>query len=172
MTVTLKIPKERLRVLLADKKIIESIQKATNTKIEIDSETEDIDVIGQKEGSAYEEVRASEVIKAIGRGFVAKTAFRILEEDAVLVVVDVTHLVGKKKNTMERIKGRIIGTHGKSKQRIADMTNTDIVIYGKTVSIIGKIENALLAQRAVEALCSGAMHNTVFRMLEREAPKL
>lgn len=172
MAVHLKIPKERLKVLLSGKKTIASIEKATNTKIEIDPDSEEIDVIEGKESNAYEAMRASEVIKAIGRGFVAETAFRILEEDAILIVIDITGLVGKKHNTMERIKGRIIGTHGKSKQRIADMTNTDIVIYGKTVSIIGKIENALLAQRAIEVLCSGAMHNTVFRMLEHEAAKL
>ncbi|HIJ98277.1 TPA: RNA-processing protein [archaeon] len=172
MVAHVKIPKERLRVLLAGKDTVQNIEAATHTKLEVNRDTEEVEILEQEKGNAFEELRAADVVKAIGRGFVAKTAFRLLEEDAILVVIDITEFIGKKKNTIERIKGRIIGTHGKSKRRIADMTNTDIVVYGKTVSIIGKAENALLAQKAIETLCNGSMHSTVFRIIERGAGKL
>ena len=149
MVAHVKIPKERLRVLLAEKKTVQSIEAATHTKIEVNRDTEEVEILAQESGNAYDELRAADVIKAIGRGFVAKTAFRLLEEDAILAVIDITEFTGKKKNTIERIKGRIIGTHGKSKQRIADMTNTDIVVYGKTVSIIGRAGNALLSPKTI-----------------------
>lgn len=172
MVTHLRIPRGRLKVLLADQKTIPAIERATNTKIAVNEETDEIEIAEQKSGSAYDAMRAADVIKAIGRGFDSEIAFRLLEEDAILIVIDISDFAGKKKNALPRIKGRIIGTHGKAKQRIADMTNTDIVVYGKTVSIIGKAANALLAQLAIETLCEGAMHTTVFRLIEREAAKL
>ncbi len=165
----LKIPSERLKVLLADKRTIAEIESATHTKIEIDKETEQIEIYEKRDTpDPLGTWRARDVIKAIGRGFVKETAFRLLEEGAVLIIIDLNEYSHKKKNALERIRGRVIGTEGKAKQRIAEMTDTDIVVYGKTVSIIGELENAELAARAITMLCEGAMHNTVFRMLERE----
>ena len=172
MVTHIKISRQRIEKLLSEKEIIPEIEAATKTQISINKETDEVEIVESESGNAYEAVRAADVVKAIGRGFSKKTAFRLLEEDAILVVVDLSDFYGKKKHSMERIKSRVIGTHGKAKQRIAVMTDTDIVVYGKTVSIIGKAENALLAQRAVETLCEGAMHTTIFRMLEREAAKL
>ncbi len=168
----LKIPKERLGVLLAEKKAISELEKATGTKIHIDVETEQIEIFGQKEGDPLGTLKASDVIRAIGRGFDRKTAFRLLEEDAVLSIIDLKEFAGEKKNALARIKSRAIGTEGKAKSRIADMTDTDIAIYGKTISIIGKIENVELACRAISDLCSGSMHNTVYKMLAREVSKI
>lgn len=169
----LKIPSERLRVLRADPKTIQQIESATHTKIDIDKETEQIEISESKNSpDPLGTWRARDVIKAFGRGFIKETAFRLLEEEATLIVIDLSGYTGKNKNALERIKGRVIGTEGKSKSRIADITNTDIVVYGKTVSIIGKLENAELAARAITRLCDGAMHNTVFRILLREAQLL
>ncbi|HIK00089.1 TPA: RNA-processing protein [archaeon] len=169
----IKITSERLKVLLADKQTIPQIENATHTKIEIDRKTEQIEIYEKKDTpDPLGTWRARDVIKAIGRGFVKETAFRLLDEEAVLIIIDLNEYAHKKKNALERIKGRIIGTEGKSKQRIAEITDTDIVVYGKTVSIIGKLENAELAARAITMLCEGAMHNTVFRMLGREAGAL
>ncbi len=169
----LKIPSERLKVLLADPKLIPEIESATHTKIELNKETEQIEIFDKKDTpDPLGTWRARDVVKSIGRGFVKDTAFRLLEEDAVLIIIELKEYAGKKKNAMLRIKARVIGTEGKAKSRIAELTDTDIVIYGKTVSIIGKLENAELAARAINMLCGGAMHNTVFKMLQREAKLL
>jgi len=165
----LKIPRERLKVLLADEQTVPQIERATHTKIEIDRETEQIEILEEKNTpDPLGTWRARDVIKAIGRGFVAKTALRLLEEDAVLKIIEIKEFAGKKKSALERIKGRVIGTEGRAKQKIAEATDTDIVVYGKTVSIIGTLENAELAARAIQMLCEGAMHYTVFRMLARK----
>ena len=169
----LKITSERLKVLLADKELIPAIERATHTKIDLIKETEQIEIYeGKDMRDPLGPWQARDVIKAIGRGFVKDTAFRLLEEDTMLKIIDLNEYSGKKKNTMLRIKSRIIGTEGKAKYRIAELTDTDIVVYGKTVSIIGKLENAELASRAINMLCEGSMHNTVFKMLEREVSKL
>ena len=168
MVIHVKIPRERIVKLHSDKETIPDIEEATRTKISINEDTDEVEITGKESGNAY----AAEVIKAIGRGFVRKTAFRLLEEDAILLVIDLSDFYGKKKGSLPRIKSRVIGKHGKAKQRIADMTGTDIVVYGKTVSIIGKTENALLAKQAIETLCEGAMHTTVYRMIEQGAARL
>jgi ribosomal RNA assembly protein len=51
------------------------------------------------------------------------------------------------------------------------MTGVKIVVYGKTVSLIGELEKVNLVKRAVEMLLSGSLHSTVYRLLEKQAHK-
>ena len=45
-------------------------------------------------------------------------------------------------------------------------TGVKIAIYGKTISIIGKWDNVMLAKQAVEKLLLGSKHSTVYKFLE------
>lgn len=166
----LKIPEERLKLLLEEnEKLKKSIEKSTQTRIEI-SEGGEISVEEQTQDplSAW---KARDIIKAIGRGFEPDIAMQLLEENTELKIIELKDFVGKSKNALVRIKGRIIGREGKAKQKIEELTNTSIVVHGKTVSIIGKVEQVQLAANAISMLCSGSMHGSVYKMLEREISK-
>src|SRR3989344_2916979 len=97
MVIHVKIPRERIVKLHSNKETIPDIEEATRTKISINEDTDEVEITGKESGNAYEEMRAAEVIKAIGRGFVRKTAFRLLEEDAILLVFHFSDFYGKKK---------------------------------------------------------------------------
>ena len=72
-----------------------------------------------------------------------------------------------KKKKLERIRGRIIGKKGKSREIIENLTETHVSVYGKTVSIIGIAENVTMARNAVEMFLEGAAHSAVYRRLEQ-----
>ncbi|MFO7872630.1 MAG: KH domain-containing protein [Candidatus Undinarchaeales archaeon] len=165
----LKIPAKRIKCLLADNsKIVKRIEKETNTKVKIDSELNEVVISETDESDPFLLWKARDVIKAIGRGFSPKKAFRILEENADLKIINLKDYLGKSKSTQVRIKGRIIGKEGKSKKKIQDLTNTDIVIHGHTVAIIGFPVGLEIAMRAIEKLINGAMHGAVFKSMEKE----
>jgi len=174
MTEYVKIPEERLDLLLADKeKIKKLIENSTNTTLEIDSETSEIAIV---EGKALKDPlatwRARDVVKAIGRGFEPEIALELLDPNKEFKKIDLAQYSGKSKNSLIRIRGRIIGKEGKSRKHIEDITSTHIVVYGKTVCVIGSIEQVHLAARAVDMLASGSMHGSVYKMLELECNKL
>ena len=51
------------------------------------------------------------------------------------------------------------------------MTDTNIVIYGKTVGIIGKITDVMLARQGIINLLQGAKHGNVYSYIEKQKVK-
>lgn len=163
-SIELKIPKERIAILIGTKgetkKLIENKAKV-NLKV---SSTGDI-IISSDDG--LKNYITCSVITAIGRGFNPQTALKLLNEDYCLEIINFKDFAKNSKKYLIRIKSRVIGTKGKAKRNIENLTDTEIVIYGKTISIIGKIENTLLAKQAIERLISGSPHGNVYKFINR-----
>jgi len=151
----IKIPKERTETL---KKFLKEIEEKGKVKIEIN----DNEVI--LIGNSIDVYITKNVIIAIGRGFGFKEAVKLFKDYAIYVIP-----ISKNKNTLERIKGRIIGRNGKVKKMIEDLTNTKISIYGKTASLIGKGEGLSNAKFALESLIAGKSHSYVINFLKRKS---
>ena len=47
-----------------------------------------------------------------------------------------------------------------------NLSNSNITVYGKTVSIIGEPTQLKLAVDAIESLLSGSMHGRVYKKIE------
>lgn len=174
LTEYLKIPAERIAILLADNgKIKGEIEVRTQTNIEVDKEDCEVTILETESMQDPLSVwKVRDIVKAIGRGFEPDVAMQLLDEKYILKVIDLKEFVGKSKNAAIRIKGRVIGREGKAKKRISDITGTDIVVYGKTVAIIGEAEYAEIAARAVGMLASGSMHGPVYWMIKEEMRKV
>lgn len=161
----IKIPKMRTAVLIGSKgEIKKRIQKETGTKVFIDSKESIVTVTGT---DALELMDAQNVIKAIARGFNPDIAFFLLKPDYTLEIIDLK-LVTTTKNDLLRLKGRLIGFNGKSRKTIEDLTDTNICVFGKTVSIIGEIESVSLCKRALSNLIQGSQHTKVFMWLQKQ----
>jgi ribosomal RNA assembly protein len=161
----LKIPKERIAVLIGKKGEIKNrIEEETKTKIKVDSKEGDIFINGS---DALNLFTAREVISAVGRGFNPEIAELLLKADYGLEIIDITEFTGKSKSTMLRLKGRVIGKEGKSRRTIEELTECYISVYGKTIGIIGKSEDLANARRAVESLLQGSPHANVYKWLEK-----
>lgn len=163
------IPLERIGVVIGrNGETIRKIMELTKTKITVD-EVNGIVVIEPLLPSTtpYDMMKAQDVIKAIGYGFSPEKAFKLLEEDAVLIVIDLTQYVKDSENHLMRVKGRIIGEEGKARRNIEEMTGTYISVYENFVAIIGSYENANIAREAVMMLIEGRQHSTVYKHIER-----
>ncbi len=141
------------------------IEEKTGSRISVDSREGIVAVEGEDAGGV---ISAVEVVRAIGRGFSPERAFVLLsDEDLILDIIELSPLA-ETPQQLDRIRGRVIGKDGRSREQIEDMTGTAISVHGKTVSIIGGIEQVKTARTAVEMLLSGVPHETVFSFLDRK----
>jgi len=158
---TVNIPEDRVAVLIGKNgSTKEKIEELTDTGLEVEENSVLI------EGDPLGELTAKRIVKAIGRGFAPRKAYRLTREDMAFELIPLKDYASTS-NSMRRLKGRVIGENGRSRKNIEKHTNTYISIYGKTVGIIGDFENVHLAKKAVDMLLSGSQHSTVWRMLEQ-----
>ena len=85
----------------------------------------------------------------------------------MLDVLDISKAAGTR-NDMERIKGRIIGKDGRSREIMEQLSGTKVSVYGKTVAVIGYPQQIRVARVAIEMLVDGAPHGNVYSFLERK----
>lgn len=163
---TLKIPKERIAVLLGVKgKTKREIEKQTRTRLKIDSLEGDVLIAGEDSLNVF---TTKPVIQAIARGFNPSAALRLLDEENCLEILDITEFSKKSKNRLRVMRARLIGSKGKAKKSIEILTHTDIEVYGKTCSILGLQEDVLLAKQAVINLLQGSKHGNVYAFIDRQ----
>jgi ribosomal RNA assembly protein len=165
-----KMPLERVGVLLGNNGAVKKeIEEKTRTILTIDSNTGSVIIEPAfPNTTALELMKAQNIVRAIGYGFSPERAFRLLEDDQVLEVIDVRQYVGDKPNHLKRVLGRVIGEEGKARRNLEELTGTYISIYGPYVAIIGDYETANIAKKAIEMLVEGRMHSTVYKYIDRE----
>ena len=166
----LRIPKERIAVLIGPGgKVKKDIEGETHARLDIDSNEGDVLITGADTLGMYS---AREVVRAIGRGFNPTVAMLLFHNDYTLEILNLPDYLGKSKNKTIRLKGRVIGEGGKTRHLIEEHTETTLSVYGKTIAIIGKIENVRIAKKAIEDLLSGTPHAAVYRWLEKKRKDL
>ncbi len=171
----LKIPRERVGVLIGPEgKTKKHVEEKLKVELQIDSEAGDVIVtMAEKADDPSMLFKAKDLITAIGRGFSPEHAFRLVrDEEAVLDLIDLRSVFGKSDADIKRVQGRIIGTNGKTRRIIEELTDTNVSVYGHTVGIIGTVEQVQIAREAIEMLVKGSMHGTVYRFLQRKRREL
>lgn len=165
-TQEMKVPQDRVAVLIGKGgKTRRQIETRTGCTLGIDSEEGMVVVEGDDPISV---LRTVEIVKAVGRGFSPERAFTLLEdEDLILDVIDLSGICTTTKQ-MDRIRGRIIGKEGRSREQIEDMSGTLISVYGKTVTIIGLPEQIKVTREALNMLLEGLPHQSVFAFLDKK----
>ena len=160
----IKIPKERVAVLIGKNgETKKDLEEFSSSKIEVDSKEGDVKIVGSDSLKLY---AVKEVIRAIGRGFNPEIAKLLFKPDYVLEIIPLLDFV-KHKGHFERIKGRVIGSNGKSRETIESLTDTYLSVYGKTVSVLGRAEDVVISMKAVESLLQGSPHANVYKLLEK-----
>ena len=162
-----KIPKERTGILIGTHgEVRKKLESDLGVELEIDSEGE-VNIYStdeQKDPLAL--WKARDIVKAIGRGFNPEKALKLVSDEYAFEVIDISEYENSDK-AIQRLKGRIIGSSGKSRRYVEELTSTHISVYGKTVSIIGEIETAKIAKDAIEMLLRGTSHSKMYKFLER-----
>ncbi len=162
MTELVKIPAERVKALLGENgRTKAEIEKRCNVELIIDEEG-DVEV----EGEATDTFFAKDIVKAIGRGFAARDALKLADQDYNLYIIPLKDVTGSEK-AMTRLKGRVIGREGRIKGDIEAATQSVISVYGSTIGIISRIDTMGYAREAIAMLLEGATHTAVQTYLSK-----
>ena len=165
-TQSLKIPLDRVAVLIGKEGEVKlRIEGVQDVRLTIDSEEGDVVISGENSIAVYETI---DIVKAIARGFHPAIALQLRNPVYTLSLLSIPDYVGKSRKYVQRMKGRVIGREGKARVMIEKMTATAISVYGKTIGIIGKVEDVTVARQAIEMLLEGAPHGNVYRWLEHK----
>jgi len=170
---SIRIPADRVGTLIGKggetKKLLES---HSGIKLMIDTEGE-VTFNENAEGvDPLMALKMIDVIKSVGRGFNPDKSMRLFEDDEYFEAIDLKEVVGDKSNQLGRIRGRLIGTGGKTRQIIEELTGCYMSVYGNTVCLIGNSISLPVAKHAVELILNGSEHATVYHYLESQRPRL
>lgn len=170
----LKIPQNRVGALIGSNgKVKKTIENATGTILDIDSEDGIVYISPREDMEDPLGVwNANHIVKAIARGFNPEVALKLVRDEIYLEVISLPLYIGKSRKALARHKGRIIGKDGKTREIITEMAEVDMVIYGKTVSLIGEMENIMIAKEAIEMILNGSRHKSVYGFLEHKKENL
>jgi len=166
-----KVPKERVAILIGPNGAVRTrIEEKLDVKLKIDSETGDVQITLTPEAQDPTALfRAKDVVTAIGRGFSPENALKLVDnEEAILEIIDLHESIGKSEADLKRLKGRVIGKEGRTRNLIEELTETNVSIYGHTISIIGGTEQTEIAKQAIRMLLRGSLHSTVYRFLHKK----
>jgi len=171
MNEVIKIPLDRVAVLVGPKgSIKELIEEKSTTSINIESGSGTVEIMDAKD--PIKGMRAKEVVHAIARGFSPEKATKLFDDDNLMFeTIDLSNIARTEKD-MERLKGRIIGRAGKTREVFEDLTNVRISVYGKTISIIGYPEQNAVARAGIDMLLKGSTHGPVYKFLEKKRSDL
>jgi len=160
---------ERVGVLIGKDGFTKSrIEQAFRTRLMIQSETGVVEILPKDDSEDPTTVlRVRDVVRAIARGFSPERAFKLVEEDIVLDVIDLREMFGRNEANIARLKGRVIGREGKIRRLIEEMTDAKVSVYGHTIAMLGEYETVTAAREAIELLLKGKQHSTVYKLLRK-----
>ncbi|MCL2869024.1 MAG: KH domain-containing protein [Candidatus Bathyarchaeota archaeon] len=171
----IRIPKDRIAILLGPEgKTKTYIENRLKIKLDIDSQDGGVTIILTEEQTDPSMLlRSKDVVTAIGRGFAPDVAFRLIRnEDDVFDLIDLRLVFGRSDTDIKRIKSRIIGSEGKTRRLIEELTEADVTVYGHTIGIIGNYEEANAARHAIQMIIEGCEHKTVYKYLQRKRTEM
>jgi len=163
----IRIPPDRIGSLIGvDGSVKEFIEENCAVVLDIDSENGSVKL--ESKGDPFKALRASDIIKAIAHGFSPQNASKLLDNDElVFTIIDLSHSSGSPKE-LTRIKGRIIGKDGSTREAMEELTEAKVSVYGEAVAIIGHPEKMRIIEGAIDMLIDGAPHGNVYSYLERK----
>jgi ribosomal RNA assembly protein len=164
-----RIPDDRVGALIGPGgSTRRQIEEKTKARLQIDADEGMVGVINAESDDPLGAMKARDIVLAIGRGFSPQRAMRLLQDDTYLGVIDIKGVTGKQsKSAMWRIRSRLIGTAGRARTRLEELSGCSVSVYGNTVALIGKDQELDRATQAIELLLRGSEHATVFHLLVR-----
>ena len=156
MKQTILVPADRVGVLTQT--VRDEIKNKIGVTVSADANMVELD------GEGIELQTATNIIKAVGRGFAPERAFRLFDDDQMLEMIDLGSFSEARAAT---IRSRVIGSKGRMRERIEEASGAAVSVYGKTIAIIGAWKQIQTAKTAIEMLVNGAMHSSVEKFLLR-----
>jgi len=149
---------------------VENIKEVLKNKPELEKEL-NIKLINKGklffiEGDGEDEYMGLKVLGAVNLGFSVERALLLKNEDTILNILNIKDIT--KRNDLERVRGRIIGTHGKTIANMCKLTDCQISLHDNQVGIIGNINDIKEATIALRILIQGSRQGNVYARLEKK----
>lgn len=149
--------------LLHTGKILKSkniIERKLKVKIEIKGKNLII------KGEEINEYLACSILEALELGFPLNEALLLLDQNFILEKIEIKNLT--KRRNLSEIRARIIGTKGKTKQLIEELSDCFIVLHENTIAIIGEADKIKNCIQALIKIIQGSKQSSVYAYLERQ----
>lgn len=117
-------------------------------------------------GRELNEYLVEKVIRAVDFGFNIDDALLLMSDDFLLEFIEVKEHTHRK--NLKDVRARLIGTGGKARKTIQNLTGSEIVIHGNTVGVIVDSDHLDAVMQGIESLIQGAKHGNVFAYLEKQ----
>lgn len=117
------------------------------------------------EGDSLDEYEAELVFEAMNFGFSAKTAVMLKDGEMQFKLVRIKEVTRRK--NLDIVKARIIGTHGKTRRALENITNTEIMIRGNEIGVIGPAAEMDDTVTGIQSLVRGSKQSNVYKFLEK-----
>ena len=117
-------------------------------------------------GSELNEYLIEKVIRSVDFGFNIEEALLLMNDDFVLEFIEVREHTHRK--NLRDVRARLIGTGGKARKTIENLTGSEIVIHGNTVGVIVDSEHLDAVMQGLQSLIQGAKHGNIFAYLEKQ----
>ena len=173
-TVHIRIPLQRVGALIGPSGTTKkTIENQLTVLLDIDGESGSVWITPQNKNSdPVTMFRARDIVLAIGRGFAPDKAFRLFHDEVYLGVIDLREIFGKSDTDISRVKSRVIGKKGRTRQQIEELSGSVLSIYGHTIMIIGNQAQVDVAREAVHRFIRGDQHKSVYEFLQRKRQEL
>ncbi|CAA7018449.1 unnamed protein product [Microthlaspi erraticum] len=97
----------------------------------------------------YMFVKAKDLLRLLARSVSAPQAIKILKDDMYSEIINIRHLVPKKKRYVER-RQQLLGPNSSNLKTLEDVTGCYIRVQGKTVAVMGSSRGVNKVRLAVE----------------------
>lgn len=134
------------------------IEKKLNVKLKIDEKKVFV------EGNALSEYDAGIVLEAIAFGFSPRKALALKDEEMIFRII---HIKSHTKRNLKAVLARLIGTKGKTKKTISEITGCEVLIKDSEVGIICGAEDVDNVEQAIINIIRGSKQANMYRYLER-----
>ena len=169
----LKIPMDRIGALIGHKgETKKDLEEKLGVKFDIDSKTGDVTIDDHDLDDPLTAIKMENIIKAVGRGFSPEKAVLLLDDNSDFFIFDLHDYVGKKEAHLRRLRSRVIGREGKTKNVLEELTDSKISVYGHTIGIISDVMKMNILKKSVDMLLTGSKHASVYRFVEAQMKEL
>ena len=149
---------------------VENIGKVIQNKKKLEQELE-VKIINKGklvfvDGEADKEYTALQVMEAINLDFSIEKVLMLKNEAIILQTVHIKDIT--KRKDLERVRGRIIGTEGKTLKTLNNLTNCEFSLSDNEIGIIGDTEAIGDAVQAVTSIIQGSKQSNVYARAEKQ----
>lgn len=118
------------------------------------------------EGNPENEYLALRIIEALNLGFPLQTAFQLEDEEIIFQVLNIKDIT--KRNDLDVVRARIIGTQGKTLKNLIKLTDCELCLHENQIGIIGHANDVPEAIISLESLIRGSKQGNIYARLEKK----